>query len=226
MAGIRKWRGYHHHVVLIPGIGPGHMYPFLGFAMRVLAGNRGVKVTILAHEFQVELIHNDVTFKHIAPEFRAAIDGAAAGSDIDIVAVKGTPCDGTLEGFLLCLHESWEAKLVAAFAACLSPLMVRVSDSNGGISEDESLPPPPCCIVSDMLAGWSQELARMFGIPRYVLHTQSAANLSLMLHVSKLCPIRTISVLPSEVPLVFNLLGRLPCIPKLVHKIGRLNSKS
>lgn len=183
MAGIRKWRGYHHHVVLIPGIGPGHTYPFFCFAMQLVTCNRGVKVTILAHEFLIEHIRNDVTYKHIAPEFRAAIAGAA-GSDIDFVGVKDTPCDGTLEGFVACLHESWEAKLVAAFAACLSPLMVRVSDSNGGISEDESLPPPPCCIVSDMLTGWSQELARMFGIPRYVLHTQSAANLSLMLHVS------------------------------------------
>ena len=56
-------------MVLIPGVGPGHSYPFLGFAMQLLTCNRGVKVTILAHEFGVQQIQNDVTYKHIAPEF-------------------------------------------------------------------------------------------------------------------------------------------------------------
>uniref|UniRef100_A0A7I4DW77 Glycosyltransferase N-terminal domain-containing protein n=1 Tax=Physcomitrium patens TaxID=3218 RepID=A0A7I4DW77_PHYPA len=40
-----------------------------------------------------------------------------------------------------------------------------------------NLTPPPVCIISDLLAGWSQDVADKFRIPRHVLYTMPASAL-------------------------------------------------
>lgn len=151
------------HVVVVPGIGPGHCIPFFDLASRL--ASRAVKVTILSTEVHVRRVWSDAVYRRWTPRLRSA------GEDIELVPVKDGLHDGTREGFRTFIRESSEAKLIAAFAAHLSPLMSNAT------------PPPPCCIISDMLVGWTQDLAAKFDIPRYVLHIQPATNLALMLHV-------------------------------------------
>lgn len=149
-----------------------HTMPFFGLATRLTS--RGVKVTMLAFAFQVEQIWNDAAYRKVAPGLRAL---QADGDGFDLVPVAGTPSMGTLEERIASMQASAEANLIAAFATSLAPVM---SSSAATTTSDV---PTPCCIISDMLVGWTQDLARKFGIPRYILHIQSAANFSLMLHV-------------------------------------------
>lgn len=161
-----RWR---HHVVLVVFPLLSHAMPFFGLATRL--NSRGVKVTMLAFALHVEQIWNDAAYRRVAPGLRAL---QADGEGFDLVPVAGTVFR-TREERIACLQASADANLIAAFAASLAPMM-----SSAGTTSDV---PPPCCIISDMLVGWTQDLARKFGIPRYILHIQSAANFSLMLHV-------------------------------------------
>ncbi|XP_024386159.1 UDP-glycosyltransferase 72B1 [Physcomitrium patens] len=44
-----------------------------------------------------------------------------------------------------------------------------------------NLTPPPACIISDMLVGWSQDVANAFHIPRFLLYTMPANALLYMI---------------------------------------------
>lgn len=77
---------------------------------------------------------------------------------------------GKAQALFAMVKDSSQEQLQAAYSGAVARLM-------------ESSSVAPCCIVSDMLMAWTKPLADQFGIPRYVLHTQSATNLSLMLHV-------------------------------------------
>lgn len=46
-----------------------------------------------------------------------------------------------------------------------------------------NLTPPPACIISDMLVGWSQDVANAFHIPRFLLYTMPANALLYMITV-------------------------------------------
>lgn len=162
-----RWR---HHVVLVVAPFFSHAMPFFGLATRLTS--RGVKVTMLAIAPYVEQIWNDAAYRRVAPGLRAL---QADGEGFDLVPVAGTEFIRTREERIACMQASADANLIAAFATSLAPMM-----SSAGTTSDV---PTPCCIISDMLVGWTQDLARKFGIPRYILHIQSAANFSLMLHV-------------------------------------------
>jgi len=140
----------------------GHCIPFFHFAARLV--HLGLRVTFLVPEGMVSRFQEDSLFKtHVGEILREYVE---------VVAVKdGFSQLGRVEGLLAMLRESSEPQLVAAFSEAVAALMSSATW------------PAPCCIVSDMLMGWTQPLAANFHIPRYVLHTQSAANLSLMLHV-------------------------------------------
>ena len=167
-----RWR---HHVVLVVAPVVSHAMPFFGLATRLTS--RGVKVTMLAYAQHVEQIWNDAAYRRVAPGLRAL---QTDGQGFDLVPVIGTPSWGTMEERIACMKASAEAILIAAFATSLAPMM-----SSAGTTSDV---PTPCCIISDMLLVWTQDLARKFGIPRYILHIQSAANFSLMLHVESSTP--------------------------------------
>lgn len=170
-----RWR---HHVVMVAIPPLSHTMPFLSLATRLTS--RGVKVTMLTYAIHVEQIWNDAAYRKVAPGLRAL---QADGDGFDLVPVAGTPPVGTQEERIACMQASAEAHLIAAFATSLAPVMssAAATTTSGGV-------PTPCCIISDMLVGWTQDLARMFGIPRYILHIQSAANFSLMLHVQSSTP--------------------------------------
>ncbi|KAG0602747.1 hypothetical protein M758_10G038000 [Ceratodon purpureus] len=159
-----KWRA---HVVLVPGLAPGHAVPFFDLAIRIAASH--VKVTILDFGYRVPKLWSDAIYSRWALRLRAA------HPDIEVVPVKDSIYDGTREGFYSCITQLGEERLIAAFGSNLAPLM----DSTGDV-------PRPCCIISDMLVGWTAELSAKFNIPRYLMHIQPAINLSLMLHVPAL----------------------------------------
>lgn len=154
------------HVILVPMPVWGHCLPFFYLAARL--AHLGLRVTFLLPEGHVSSIVGD--------EFYISHVGEILRENVEIVAVKdGFSLVGGMEGFLGLLRESSEPQLVAAFA-----------ESVGVLMSSSSKFPAPCCVISDMLMGWTQTVAKEFDIPRYVLHTQSAVNLSLMLHVQTL----------------------------------------
>ena len=55
--------------------------------------------------------------------------------------------------------------------------MQRFSDHDMAVRLEatlRNLTPPPTCIVTDLLAGWAQDMADRLGIPRHVLYTMPA----------------------------------------------------
>jgi hypothetical protein len=150
------------HVILVPTPVGGHCIPFFYLASRF--AHLGVRVTFLVADGLVPQFYASELYKpHV---------GLIQREGIQVVRVKdGFSHLGLRPGLLATFQESSEPQFVAAFGEHVAALM----------SSTEF--PAPCCIVSDMLMGWTQTLAAKFNIPRFVLHTQSAANLSLMLHV-------------------------------------------
>lgn len=159
-----KWRA---HVVLVPGSSVGHVVPFVDLALRIAASR--VKVTILTIGYHVPKVWDDAIYGRWAPRLRAA------HPDVELVPVNDGIYNGTLAGFFTFISEPAEERLIAAFQSHLAPLMASSSTS-----------PPPCCIISDMMVGWTQDLAAKFNIPRYVMHIQPTTNLSVMLHMPAL----------------------------------------
>jgi hydroquinone glucosyltransferase len=152
------------HVVLVPFSPIGHCMPFLYLASRL--AQLGVKVTFLCLEGLKSQLHNSLSFK---PHARVILH-----KNIDIVTVKDGFSTRAGLGAADVIREESRPALVSVFSDCLSSLM----------SSAASL--APCCIISDMMLGFTHDVAAKFNIPRYVLHTQSAANLSLMLQVPTL----------------------------------------
>nr|PNR44165.1 hypothetical protein PHYPA_016549 [Physcomitrium patens] len=152
------------HVVLVPFSAIGHCMPFLYLASRL--AQVGVKVTFLCLEGLRSQLQTSPSFKPHA--------GVILHKNIDIVTVKDGFSTRAGLGAADVIREESRPALVSVFCDCLSSLM----------SSGASL--APCCIISDMMLGFTHDVAAKFNIPRYVLHTQSAANLSLMLQVPKL----------------------------------------
>lgn len=153
--------GVVHIVLVLPGA-TGHAIPFMYLATKL--ASLGVKVTMLVFEKFESVFQTSVMYK----EHRKAIQEM----DIQMVGVEDGIYDGTVGSFPELAKESSELKLVNAFTGAMSRLMSSTS--------------PPCCILSDMMVGWTQILAAKFNIPRFILHIQSALDLSVMLHVPTL----------------------------------------
>lgn len=173
------------HVVLTPTPGMGHCLPFFHLAARL--HYLGVRVTFLVNEVLRD--------KFLAESLFAERIGETLRQDgVEVVAVDdgfGFGGDKTKAMFAI-LKDEHEPEIVAAFSKAMAPLMASTT--------------PPCCVISDMLMAWTLPLAKKFNIPRYVLHTQSAANLSLYLHVPKLLAANQIPITdenrerPVEIP--------------------------
>lgn len=150
------------HVILVPAPVGGHCIPFFHFASRL--AHLGLRVTFLVAEGLVPQLYTHPLFvPHV---------GLIQRDGIEVVRVKdGFSHLGLGPGLMAMLNPDSQPQFIAAFGDHVATLM----------SSKEF--PPPCCIVADMLMGWTQSVAARFSIPRFVLHTQSAANLSLMLHV-------------------------------------------
>jgi len=150
------------HVLLATRPQFGHCIAFFYLAPRLV--HLGVRVTFLVVEGLIPRLQNEPLF--------AAHWSQIQQENIEVVAVKdGFSHLGGWQALLNMLQESSEPQLVAAYSDAVAALMSSTRF------------PAPCCIISDMLMGWTQEVAAKFNIPSFVLHTQSAANLSLMLHV-------------------------------------------
>ena len=163
------------HVIMVPTPFVGHCIPFFYLASRL--AHLGVRVTFLVAEGLVPQFYSHSLFTpHV---------GLIQREGVEVVRVKdGFSHLGFLAGVMPFFKpESSEPVFVASFGESVAALMARTDR------------PAPCCIVSDMLQGWTQTVAEQFNIPRFVLHTQSATNLSLML-----------LVLPSHMPLLFHML--------------------
>ncbi|KAG0601055.1 hypothetical protein M758_11G080500 [Ceratodon purpureus] len=153
------------HVVLVPTPVGGHCIPFFYLASRF--AHLGLRVTFLVAEGLVPQLY---THKLFTPHV-----GLIQREGIEVLSVKdGFSHLGFGPGLMAVFREASEPQLVAGFSEGIATLM------------SSTKVPAPCCIVSDMLMGWTQIMAAKFNIPRFVLHTQSAANLSLMLHVPTL----------------------------------------
>ena len=151
------------HVVLVPTPVGGHCIPFFYLASRF--AHLGLRVTFLVAEGLVPQLY---THKLFTPHV-----GLIQREGIEVLSVKdGFSHLGFGPGLMAVFREASEPQLVAGFSEGIATLM------------SSTKVPAPCCIVSDMLMGWTQIMAAKFNIPRFVLHTQSAANLSLMLHVT------------------------------------------
>nr|PNR26421.1 hypothetical protein PHYPA_030996 [Physcomitrium patens] len=153
--------GVVHVVLVVPGA-TGHAIPFMYLATKL--ASFGVKVTMLVYEKFESMFQTSIMYK----QHRKAIQEM----DIQMVGVDDGIYDGTPGTFPESVKESSELKLVDAFTGAMSRLMSSTS--------------PPCCILSDMLVGWTQILAAKFNIPRHILHIQSTLDLSVMLHVPTL----------------------------------------
>jgi hydroquinone glucosyltransferase len=153
------------HVILTPTPAMGHCLPFFHLAARL--HYLGVRVTFLVNEILRDKFSAEPLFaEHIGEILRQG--------GVEVVAVDdgfGSSGDKIKAMFSMMMDEH-EPQIVAAFSKAMVPLMDSTT--------------PPCCIISDMLMAWTLPLAKKINIPRYVLHTQSAANLSLLLHVPKL----------------------------------------
>lgn len=151
------------HVVLAPTPAMGHCLPFFHLAARL--HYLGVRVTFLVNEsLRDDFLAEPLLAEHIGETLRPG--------GVEVVAVDdgfGIGGDKTKAMFSI-LKDEHEPEIVAAFSKAMAPLMASTN--------------PPCCVISDMLMAWTLPLAKKFNVPRYVLHTQSAANLSLYLHVS------------------------------------------
>lgn len=153
------------HVLLVPPPAFGHYITFFYLATRLV--HLGVRVTFLVAEGLVPRFLNDPLF--------AAHWSQIQQENIELVTVKdGISQLGSRQGFFTMIQESSEPQLVAAYSDAVAVLMLSTRF------------PASCCIIADMLMGWTQEVAAKFNITGLMLHIQSAANLSLMLHVPTL----------------------------------------
>eukprot|EP01018_Ginkgo_biloba_P038459 Gb_30787 [translate_table: standard] len=139
------------HVLLLPSLGFGHLIPFAELAMQL--ARRGLLVSLV-----VTHNHLSVAQSKIKPEGQR-FDLRLVELDVSQVEELNQQTGGNSNSVanheltpILVLND----KLEHPFENLLHRFLYDASDT----------PPPPLCIVTDFLLGWTQTLAAKFGIPR------------------------------------------------------------
>lgn len=144
------------HVVIVSIPPPGHMLPSTELARELLS--HGFKVTCFSTGRNFQSLHEKL---------------------------EGKCKKGTGINFLALVKDS-EFASPAGQAKDNLAYMQSLSDETIGVRLEElmrTLTPPPCCIISDFLNGWSQDVANNFHIPRHVFFTMPAYALLFILSV-------------------------------------------
>lgn len=144
------------HVVIVSIPPPGHMLPSTELARELLS--HGLQVTCFSTGRNFQSLHEKLEGKckkGMGISFRALV------KDSEFASPAGQVKDNL--AYMQSLSDE-------AIAVRLEELM-------------RTLTPPPCCIISDFLNGWSQDVANNFHIPRHVFFTMPANVLLFILSV-------------------------------------------
>ncbi|XP_073386803.1 UDP-glycosyltransferase 86A1 [Physcomitrium patens] len=144
------------HVVLVPSPLKGHTIPFI-ILTKQLVGH-GVWVTLVSSD------------KHIASQEQ---------DKVNFVGLREGPSN-----FMEAISEVSDVRMAEMLSEWLRMAMEMPQKlKSDGHSQARAA---PCCIISDMFGGWTQDVEKKFEIPNHVLFTSPAACAAMQLTIPKL----------------------------------------
>lgn len=158
------------HVVLVPGLGKGHLIPFMELAK--LLASQHLWVSFITTPGSAERLQPHVQRSNLHIRLVSLplplIDGVPPGMDtMDDIPFR-------VAEILFCSSD----KLAGGFEQWLDEQMNNIIESSEEETDDSF--PPPVCIICDIYAGWVHSYGAKFGIPTVVFYTSGVFAMSVM----------------------------------------------